>query len=211
MYALFDNHKTGDFKPYLVKSTDRGQTWESIVGDLPDRHLVWRIVQDHEKPELLFLGTEFGLFCSLNGGEHWMKFRSGPNIPYRDLEIQRRENDVVGATFGRSFYVLDDYSPLRELTEEALEKDIHIFPIKTALRYMRDDRLGGPRGSQGNSLYVADNPPFGATFTYHLKEGAKSRRAKRKEKEAKTKKSFGDNKYPVGTNFARKSWKNRRS
>ena len=196
VYALFDHHKTGDFKPYLMKSTDRGQSWTSLVGDLPDRHLVWRLVQDHERPELMFLGTEFGLFCTLNGGENWMKFSSGPNIPYRDLEIQRRENDVVGATFGRSFYVLDDYAPLRSFSEETLNEDFVIFPIKPALRYIPDDRLGGVRGSQGNALYVAENPPFGATFTYYLREGVKTRKAKRKEQEAKTKKAGGDNKYP---------------
>ena len=128
VYAVLDNHKEGDYAPYVMKSTDRGLTWTSIVGDLPDRHLCWRIIQDHESPELLFLGTEFGVFFTKDDGNHWIKLASGaPNIPFRDLEIQRRENDLVGATFGRGFYVLDDYSPLRHLDSEFLQSTEFAF------------------------------------------------------------------------------------
>ena len=105
VYAVLDNHKRGDFQPYLVKSTDRGQTWNSIVGDLPDRHIVWRFEQDHVNKNLYFVGTEFGLFFSLDGGEHWIKLTGGvPNIPFRDIEIQRRENDLVGAHVRPRFF-----------------------------------------------------------------------------------------------------------
>ncbi len=116
-----DNHKYGDFAPYLMKSTDRGATWRSIAGDLPDRHLVWRVVQDHVKPDLLFAATEFGIFFTVDGGAQWVKLTGDvPTISFRDLAIQRRENDLVGASFGRGFFVLDDYTPLREIDEAGL-------------------------------------------------------------------------------------------
>ncbi|MEO1087131.1 MAG: glycosyl hydrolase, partial [Acidobacteriota bacterium] len=109
VYVSLDDHKNGDFRPFLLKSTDRGATWTSIAGDpdddgLPARHLVWRLVQDHVKPELLFVGTEFGVFFSPSGGDTWIELTGGaPQISFRDLAIQQRENDLVGATFGRGF------------------------------------------------------------------------------------------------------------
>ena len=197
-YACVDNHKTGDYKPYVLRSRDRGKTWELMNGDLPDRHLTWRIIQDHVQKDLLFLGTEFGLFVTVNGGENWIKMKGGaPNIPFRDLEIQRRENDLVAATFGRGFYVLDDYTPLRNITAALqAEKAMHIFPIKKAQLYIPQDRLGGRRGSQGDSYFVADNPPFGAVFTIYSKEAMKTKKQQRKAREAKNKKSGADNPYP---------------
>lgn len=194
VYACIDNHKTGDYKPYLVKSTDRGKTWSSMAGDLPDRHLVWRIEQDHENKDLFFLGTEYGLFCSINAGEKWIKLSAGaPTIPFRDLAIQRRENDLVGATFGRGFYVLDDYTPLRELTEELIkDNELYLFPIRKALWYVPEDKLGGPNGSQGDSLFGTQNPDFGAMMTYYVRDELKTKKALRKEKEAKIAKEGGD-------------------
>ncbi len=192
-YAVLDNHKEGDFAPYVLKSTDRGRTWEPMVGDLPERHLTWRIIQDHEKPELLFLATEFGVFCTLDGGEEWMKLSGAPTIPFRDLEIQRRENDLVGATFGRGFYVLDDYSFLRSLDEETMkEQELTLFAVKTALLY-EQTRAGG---SQGDTFFVAENPPYGAVFTYHKRDSWKTQAAMRKKSEAKAKKSGGDTPFP---------------
>ncbi len=197
VYAAFDDHKTGDFAPYLFRSRDRGRTWESIVGNLPDRHLVWRIIQDHEVPELLFVGTEFGVFFSRDAGDHWVKIPGAPNIPFRDLEIQRRENDLVGATFGRGFYVLDDYSPLREVAVDDMEEEaFSMFPIRRSLLYIPDRPLGRPTGSQGDAFYTADNPPFGAVFTYHLRDGLETRKAVRRKAEGEIKKEGGDNTYP---------------
>ncbi|MEM8960425.1 MAG: glycosyl hydrolase, partial [Acidobacteriota bacterium] len=123
VYVALDHHKSGDYRPFLLKSADRGVTWTSIAGDpedggIPDKHLVWRLVQDHEKPELLFVGTEFGVFFSVEGGNSWIELNGGvPTIAWRDLAIQKRENDLVGATFGRGFYIFDDYTPLREVSE----------------------------------------------------------------------------------------------
>jgi photosystem II stability/assembly factor-like uncharacterized protein len=168
VYACFDNHKNGDFKPYMLKSTDRGQSWTSISGDLDERQIAYSIAEDHVRPELLFVGTEFGAFYTLSGGEKWFKIGGLPTISVRDVDIQRRENDLVFATFGRGFYVVDDYSPLQIVTVEDLGKDAHVFPIKDALFYI-PSRKG--RGSQGASYWTASNPPFGAQFTYHMKKG----------------------------------------
>ena len=191
VYACLDNHKTGDYQPMLVKSTDRGQTWDSMVGDLPEKHLVWRIVQDHERADLFFLATEFGIFFTLDSGEHWTKLQGSPTISFRDLAIQKRENDLVGASFGRGFYVLDDYSPLRNSSPEVFEQDnFHIFPVRRALWYVQADSLGGRYGFQGDSFYSADNPPYGATFTYY--NGKEYKTANQKRKAAESKQKDGD-------------------
>ena len=197
VYACFDDHKVGDYKPYLVVSHDKGKTWDSMNGDLPDRHLTWRIVQDHEKPDLFFLATEYGIFFTLNDGENWIKTSGGPTIPFRDLAIQKRENDLVGASFGRGFYVLDDYTPLREATEELFkDNEFHLFPIKTALWYVQADRLGGKKGFQGDSYYTADNPPYGATFTYFVRDELKTKKQQRIEAEKKARKAGEDTPIP---------------
>ncbi len=196
VYAILDSHKTGDFAPYLVRSNDRGRNWDSMTGDLPERHLLWRIVQDHVAPDLFFVGTEFGIFTSQDAGKHWHKLPGTPTIPFRDLAIQRRENDLVGASFGRSFYVLDDYTPLRTLDAELLEQAFALFPIRAAKLYVPDRVLGGPKGSQGDGYFIASNPPFGAVFTYYLKDSLQTRAAQRQEREKKVKESGGDNTYP---------------
>ena len=132
VYAALDNHKFGDFSPYLIKSSDRGKTWESIAGNLPDRTLIWRVVQDHVNPQLLFAATEFGIYFTTSGGAEWTKVNSDATISFRDITIQRRENDVVAASFGRSFFILDDYTPLRELTPKLLAQEAHLFPARKA-------------------------------------------------------------------------------
>lgn len=182
VYATFDNRKRDDFKPYVMKSLDRGQTWVSISSNLPEKGTVHTIEQDSEVPGLLFVGTEFGFYFSVDGGEAWTKFTSGlPTIAIRDMVIQERENDLVLATFGRGFYVLDDYTPLRELASELtiLEKEAHIFKMPDALMYIQ---TGGKYG-QGSSYYKAKNPEFGATFTYFIKEVPKTLKNERMEKE----------------------------
>ncbi|HSR51538.1 MAG TPA: glycosyl hydrolase [Acidobacteriota bacterium] len=186
VYVALDNHKEGDFAPYLFKSTDRGTTWTSISGDLPDRHLVWRLVQDHVDSDLLFAATEFGIFFTVDGGGSWIKLRGGvPVISFRDLAIQRRENDLVGASFGRSFYVLDDYSALREVSAERLEEEATLFSTRDAWWYVPrpDLSFDDEKGSQGASHFVAPNPPFGAVFTYHLRDGLKTQEQMRQEAE----------------------------
>lgn len=180
VYAALDNHKYGDFTPYLIKSTDRGRSWDSISGNLPDRHLVWRVVQDHEVPELLFAATEFGIFFTPDGGSEWIQLKGGaPTISFRDIEIQRSHNDIVGGTFGRGIFILDDYSPLRKLDSETLSGNAFLFQPRDAFWYIPKSVVS----SQGDNDYRADNPPFGAVFTYYLKEAVKSKEAMRKERE----------------------------
>ncbi|MFO7654496.1 MAG: glycosyl hydrolase [Candidatus Krumholzibacteriia bacterium] len=185
VYACFDNRKGNDLKPYVRKSTDHGKSWQDITGDLPERGTAWSIVQDHVDPDLLFVGTEFGVFFTTDGGRRWVQLKAGiPTIACRDLEIQRRENDLVVATFGRGFYVLDDYTPLRGLTPADLEQPAVLFPAREAWHYVETGRLGGRRqASQGDAFYTADNPPFGAVFTYYLKEDTPTLKAQRRKLE----------------------------
>ena len=202
VYVVVDNHKAGDFRPHILKSTNRGKSWTSIRGDLPDRHLVWRLVQDHVNRNLLFAGTEFGVFFTVDGGRRWVKLEGGvPNIPFRDLAIQKRENDLVGATFGRGFFILDDYTPLRTIKEGDLQKEALLFPVRDAHWYLQKNPLGRERGgdnraSQGAAFFIAPNPPFGAVFTYYLKEEIKTRKDARREAEKKIEKKGGDTPYP---------------
>jgi len=180
VYVVLDNHKFGDLNPYLLKSTDRGLSWTSMKGDVPDRTLLWRIVQDHEKANLFFLASEFGIYFTVDGGKKWIMLRGGvPTISFRDLAIHRRENDLVGASFGRGFFVLDDYSPLRGVSEAQLKEEASLFPTRKAWWYLPRSTGGG---SQGAGFYTTPNPPFGAVFTYYLAESPKSKKELRKEK-----------------------------
>lgn len=202
-YAAFNNHKQGDFKPYILKSVDKGNSWTALQNDLPERGTVYAIAEDHVDPNLLFAGTEFGCWVSVNGGQNWVELSAGlPTIAVRDMAIQKRENDLVLGTFGRGFYILDDYSPLRKLTQSSLETSAKIFPIKTALAYVESNPLGlRGVGSQGGSMYAAPNPEFGATFTYFSKEKPKSPKEQRQEKEQKAKKAGEDIDYPSYADF----------
>jgi hypothetical protein len=181
-----------------MKSCDLGRTWHCITGDLPERQILWRFAQDHVKPDLYFLGAEFGLYFSLDAGSKWIQLKGNvPTISFRDIEIQRRQNDLVGASFGRSFFVLDDYSFLREISEEVLnEKEFVLFGVRKALLYVPARVLGSEKGSQGDGFFTAPNPPFGAVFTYYLKDSLKTLKQTRREKEGKAKKQDGDNVYP---------------
>ncbi len=199
VYVAFNNHKRGDFKPYVYKSTNRGRSWTSISGDLPERGSVYTIVEDHENADLLFAGTEFGIYFTVDGGQKWIQLEGGmPTIAVRDLEIQRRESDLVAASFGRGFFILDDYSPLRELSQSLLTQTAVIFPIKRAWWYVQAAPLGGSeKASQGASFFTAPNPPYGATFTYYLRESLKTRRALREERERDAARAGHDVFYPT--------------
>ncbi|MBI3133367.1 MAG: glycosyl hydrolase [Bacteroidetes bacterium] len=203
VFAVFNNHKQGDFKPYILKSTNTGDSWVSITGDLPARGTVYCIAQDHVNPDLLFAGTEFGCFFTINGGVNWIQLKAGlPTIAIKDMAIQTRENDLVLASFGRGFYVLDDYSPLRHLSTESLDKKALIFPIRTSLEYIETSPLGlTGRSSQGSGFYLADNPPFGATFTYYVKEVPQSPKAIRQADEKKKREAGEDIHYPTYEEF----------
>ena len=199
VFACFDNHQNGDFKPYVLRSNDRGKTWVNISGDLPERGSAYTIAVDHETAELLFVGTEFGVFATRDGGQHWHPLKGGmPVIAVRDLEIQRRENDLVVGTFGRGIYILDDYSPLRRLSAEALAKPAAMLPIKKALLYVQAAPYAGrDKAFQGASFYTAPNPHFGATFTYYLKDKLETKKAARRDQEKKLEREGKDVSYPA--------------
>lgn len=196
VYVCLDDHKTGDYKPYLLRSMDRGRTWESMAADLPDRHLVWRIEQDHVSPSLFFLGTEFGLFVSLDAGAKWIKLTGGmPNIPVRDLAIQKRENDLVCATFGRSFYVLDDYTPLRELSAViATEADGKLFGPRKTPWFVESGVF--PRDFLGDSFYSCANPVYGAAMTVWIRETQKTAKERRLKADKEAAEAGRDVKIP---------------
>lgn len=177
-YGVWENTKNGDFKPYLYKTVNRGGSWESITGDLPANAPVLSFAEDHVNPNLLFAGTEFGLYFTVDGGKKWIRLRGNlPTIAVRDMAIQERENDLVLATFGRGFYVLDDYTPLRTLAQSIFDRDGHVFPPKAAM--IEAVETGRSRGSQGESLWMAENRPPGAIFTYWIKDTPQSARQRR--------------------------------
>ncbi|MEM6378783.1 MAG: glycosyl hydrolase, partial [Bacteroidota bacterium] len=187
VFAVADAHKFGDYTPYIFSSTDKGRSWKSITGDLPAGTIVWVVKQDHVNENLLFIGTEYGIYFSLNKGVNWLKLNGGvPTIPFRDLELHQRDNDLVGATFGRGFYVLDDYSALRTMDEAVAKEGSTLFPVRDAWWYIPNVPMqakGMP--TLGSDSYRADNPPFGAVFTYYLKDLPKTAKSKRQEGEKK--------------------------
>ena len=197
VYAVFDNHKYGDFKPYVFKSINKGKTWKKISNNLPDNTILWRIVQDHVDNQLMFLGSEFGVYFTNNQGQTWNKLKNGmPNISVRDLAIQKRENDLVVGTFGRGIYVLDDYSSLREFKKENVSEEIVLFTPKNAFWYTEKRILGSRRkAAQGDNFYLADNPPYGVNFTYYQANKYKTKEEIRLDQE----KELEKNKKEVST------------
>ena len=197
VYVVLDNHKEGDFNPYLFKSEDQGNTWIPITNNLPKRTLLWRIVQDHIDKDLFFLATEFGVYTSLNSCKSWQKLNGTPNMGFRDLVIQKRENDLVAASFGRGFYILDDYSPLRNFSNEILKSKGHLFPIKDGKWFIQRSNLG----NTGADYYIAENPKYGVTMTYHLSNNYETKSDKRKKREKRLNQKFLDVPFPGYTNL----------
>ncbi len=200
VYACFNNHKRGDFKPYVFKSSDKGRTWTNISANLPERGSSYSIAEDHVESNLLFVGTEFSCFFTRDGGGFWKKLGNGlPTIAVRDIAIQKRENDLVLGTFGRGFYVLDDYSPLRYLNERELNAEAKILPIKDGLVFIEAIPIGYStgKGFQGHSYFTTPNPEMGVTFTYFIKDEYKTLKAKRQEWEKKQIKDGKDVRYPT--------------
>lgn len=195
VYVALDNHKYGDFKPYLIKSTDLGKSWQSLADTLPEKHLVWRIVQDHVKKDLMFIGTEFGIFFTVDGGKKWTELDGGiPTIATRDVKIQRRENDLVAGTFGRGIYILDDYAPLRKLTEQSMEQDALLIAPSRPVKWFQLD--GNHANTDGDDRFSAKNPEHGATLTYFLKESLLTAKETRQEAEKEMVKEKNYPKYP---------------
>lgn len=198
-YVALDNHKEGDYRPMLMRTSDAGATWTAMTEGLPDTTLVWRIVQDPVDPDLMFLGTEFGIYFSVDAGGEWLELEGGlPTISFRDLAIHPREHDLVAASFGRSLYVLDDISPLRQVTETMVtDSTAVLLPLRDADLYEpREVLSSGGRGSLGTGHFVAENPPFGAVFTYYLRDGFEPAAKQRKKVEEALAESGADVPFP---------------
>jgi photosystem II stability/assembly factor-like uncharacterized protein len=195
VFAIADGHKLGDFNPYVFMSGDKGKSWKSIAGDLPLGTIVWVIKQDHKDENLLFLGTEYGIYFTVNKGTNWIKLGGGvPTTPFRDLELHQRDNDLVGATFGRGLYILDDYAPLREMNQAVNGKTNKLFSVRDAWWYNPNVPMQAKEmPTAGSTSYVGENPPFGAVFTYYIHELPKSAKANRQ----KTEKSLNEQKSNV--------------
>ena len=164
VFVTLNNYLRGDFKPYVMKSIDRGRTWSSISGDLPVRSGAWSIVQDDVNGNLLFAGLEFGVYFTIDGGSHWTQLAAGiPTAQARDITIQRRETDLVVATFGRGAFILDDYTALRDISAASLAEEAHLYPLRDAYQF---DTLGQVEASWGDP--TTPNPPYGALFTYSV-------------------------------------------
>ncbi|MEI8136947.1 MAG: glycosyl hydrolase, partial [Bacteroidota bacterium] len=200
VYAVFNNHRQGDFKPYLIKSSDKGKTWTNISTTLPELGSVYSIAEDHKNPELIFCGTEFGFYFSLDAGKNWVELTSGlpSSVCIKDIAIQKEENDLVLASFGRGFFVLDDYTLLQNIKVDDLKKTAVIFPIKNGLVFHQSTPFGHKGKSfQGESFFTSPNPPIGATISYYLKDDYKTLKEKRTESEKEKIKNSKDVYYPT--------------
>lgn len=198
-YAACHNQFAGDYKPFLYKTTDGGRNWTNISANLPERGSTYTIGEDHVDPNLLFVGTMFGVFVSNTPEPNWVKLKAGiPGaVSVMDLDIQRDENDLVVSTYGRGVYILDDYTPLRNLNPANLEKEAAIFPIEDGLMFVQSDPYGFPGvGFQGASFYSAPNPEVGAVITYYVKEKPKSLKEQRRENEKKLQEEGKEVKFP---------------
>jgi photosystem II stability/assembly factor-like uncharacterized protein len=200
VYATFDRHKMGDFKPYVFRSTNGGRSWTNLSAGLPANGSVYCLAEDTVSPDLLFAGTEFGAFFSPDGGRKWIALKGGlPVQCIRDLAIQPRMDDLVLATFGRGFYVLDDLSPLRLMArEDKLAAEATLLPVRPAPLYVPWAPFSGAgHARQGESFYVADNPPYGAVFTAWIRDTILSRRDARRRRESREAKAGGNTFYPA--------------
>jgi photosystem II stability/assembly factor-like uncharacterized protein len=167
-YVSFERHMFDDFRPYVFKTTDGGRTWTNITGDLPEKAYLQVVREDPKNPNLLYAGTELGLFASYNGGANWVSLRlkNLPTVAVHDIMVHPRENDLILATHGRSVWILDDATPIQQMSSDLLAGDAHLFDIRPALRFStRFTRYG-----IGNAVFTGPNPPYGALMTYYFKD-----------------------------------------
>ncbi len=195
VFVVVDAHKVGDYRPLVYKSTNKGRSWRSIAGDLPEDLILWSIQQDHVNPDLLFLGTENGVYASINGGKNWDKMGGTPTIAFRDIVIHRRDNDLIGATFGRGVYIMDDYTALRDLAANGMAAGA--LPVRDAWWYIPNNPMqaqGQP--TLGSSSYRAENPDFGAMIDVYLTDIAKTMKEQRREGEKSLREKGDDVGFP---------------
>lgn len=168
-YLAVDGHRFDDWKPYLFVTRDYGVTWSSVVSNLPPLGHVNVVREDPKNKDLLFVGTELGLFVSFTGGREWKPFMSGlPTVPVDDILIHPRDNDLIVGTHGRGIYILDDITPLQQLTaNKVLDKEVHLFETRPGTQWLNDIRLS--RYSGGAKIFRGANPQPGTAITYYLK------------------------------------------
>ena len=165
-YATFDGHRSDDFHPYVFKTTDFGKTWMDISGDLPHGHSIYVIREDYKNMNLLFIGTEFTCFVSINGGKNWHRLMNNmPTVAFHDLVIHPRDYDLVAGTHGRSIWILDDITPLQQLNEEVLNADMFLFKNRVVTRW-QNVSLGR---QQSFFNFRGENPPRGSFIRFYLK------------------------------------------
>jgi photosystem II stability/assembly factor-like uncharacterized protein len=166
-YATFDGHRMGDFGIYVYATTDFGETWKDISSNLPRNNGVVNVIREHHRnPDLLFVGTEFGAYFSLDRGANWHKFKMNlPTVPVDDIVVHPRENDLIFGTHGRSIWVWDDITPLEQLNAKVIESDFTLFDTRPATSW----RLWNHKASTGHKEYISPNPPNGALIHFYLK------------------------------------------
>ena len=167
VYATMDGHRNDDYSVYVYASEDYGDSWESIASNLPDGHTM-NVIREHPRNEnLLVLGGEFGAYITINRGEEWHQIKGAlPTVPVDDIAIHPRDNDLILGTHGRSIWVLDDMTPLEELSEQVLASELHSFDVRDAVAY----RLSNHKGNTGHKMFIAPNPPEGALIHYYLND-----------------------------------------
>jgi photosystem II stability/assembly factor-like uncharacterized protein len=167
-YVLIDDHRRGDMRPHVWRTRDFGETWESLVTEELEGY-AWVLVEDPVNPDLLFLGTEWGLWISLDAGEQWARFEGGipARVSVQDLVVHPREGDLIVGTHGRGIYILDDLTPIRALTAETMERDVALLPSRPS-----EQRVRSSIGSwfNGNDEFVGRNPSDDASIVYWLKK-----------------------------------------
>ncbi|HEY7913889.1 MAG TPA: hypothetical protein VIG62_18400 [Blastocatellia bacterium] len=167
-YVAVDRHRDDDFAPHAFKTTDFGQTWTAIKGDLPAKGYVHVVREDPKVRDLLYAGTELGVFASWDGGRRWFSIRGNvPPVAVNDLAIHPRDNDLIIGTHGRGVWILDNITPLQRIAETRAS-DAHLFDIRPAIRY----QIWGKDSNLGQRTFVAQNPPYGALIDYYLKSDA---------------------------------------
>lgn len=166
-YAAFDGHTMNDMNPYAYKTTDYGKTWTNIITD-DVKGFVRNIQEDYVNPDLLFLGTEFGLYITVDGGKHWSKFTNNmPSVAVHFIDLHKKTNDLVMGTHGRGVIIIDDISPLREINQENLNKNLHFFTSSPTVIH-EEGSFGGSFGTE--TQFVGANPSRAAQIKYYLKK-----------------------------------------
>lgn len=165
-YISIDAHREGNYAPLVYRTADGGKTWTSIASNLPAESPVKVVREDSKNPKVLFIGTEFGLWTTVDGGRAWFKLGGLPTVAVDDIVIQERDRDLIAATHGRSLYIIDDVSALESLTPEVRAEAAHLFAPRPALGYVT---MAGFGDSNGNAVFRGENPPEGALLTFWLK------------------------------------------